>query len=93
MPQLQLEIASKLDKITSTCFGLTCKPLYHAHISIHGTTNVHHTEIFKKTTKVRHGPIIRVVRETEVPAELHLFLRAWMWDSARLVWGGDLGLK
>jgi hypothetical protein len=35
-PELHLELFQHLDKVTSTCLGLTCKIFYSIHRAIHG---------------------------------------------------------
>jgi len=79
--EVQLQIFSYLPAITSTCLGLTCKHFYVTHRNIHGTV------------AADEGGEWITFRERELELKLHFFLRNWMWEGARLVWGGKYGLR
>lgn len=77
-PELEQLIHKNLTLIDSVCLGLTSRKWYLIH-------------------KRRFGTKISLIHEEcydddympDTMVELNFYLRVWMWNSARLYWGGE----
>jgi hypothetical protein len=72
-----------LGPVSSACFGLSCKRLYKTYRKVHPRPiSIYESEWSEEAGEYKRQKL-----------KLHYYLRHWMWNGAKLLWGGKYGLK